>query len=169
MDENIYLTGQEPSEVEIIERRRAYWDPYHLQLQKALQDIKNEFGYALLWDAHSIQSRLPRFFEGRLADLNMGTANGASCDHELSHILYNTMQESSFSTALNGRFKGGHITRKYGDPGNRVHAVQMEIAQVCYMSEYPNFLFEEQKAAALRPVLKKMINVMLTHHEQNAI
>lgn len=160
-DELIYQPGQSPDAEEIAQRVDLFWRPYHAEIRAQLERIKQKFGYALLWDAHSIQSHVPRFFDGRLADLNLGTNDGASCDPRLGEALDNILRNSEFDTVRDGRFKGGLITRHYGDPANGVHAAQMEIAQIGYMSEYPDFSFEEKSADRLRPVLQRLIAEML--------
>lgn len=160
----LYRPGQELAAEEVPERVLSHWQPYHQRLAAEITRLKSEHGFAMLWDAHSIQSRVPRFFEGRLPDLNLGTAGGLSCDPELAVELTKHLARSDhFTTAFNGRFKGGAITRQYGDPFSNVHAVQMEIAQACYMDERPGFRFEEQKAEVLRPVLREMIVTMQTY------
>jgi N-formylglutamate deformylase len=98
--------------------------------------MKAEHGVTALWDAHSIRSVLPRFFEGRLPDMNLGTAEGASCSPLLAKKLLAIGQAApGYSAVLNGRFKGGHITRQYGNPAQGVHAVQLEMTQCTYMQE----------------------------------
>jgi N-formylglutamate deformylase len=125
--------------------------------------MRAEHGVAMLWDAHSIASVVPRFFEGRLPDLNLGTASGSSCAPELEQqLLQVAVQAGSFSHALNGRFKGGHITRHYGKPQDNIHAVQLEQAQITYMEEQLPFAFDPQKAAKVQPVLRRFMDVMLT-------
>lgn len=162
--EPLYRPGQELAAEEIPARVASHWQPYHKRLAAEISRVKSEHGFALLWDAHSIQSRVPRFFEGRLPDLNLGTAGGQSCDSDLAAKLVKIMAGSDqFSTVCNGRFKGGAITRQYGDPAASVHAVQMEIAQSSYMDENPGFRFEEHKADVLRPVLREMIVAMQTY------
>jgi len=153
----LYQPGQTPGPEEVQRRKQIYWRPYHDRIRTELTRIKHEYGYAILWDAHSIQSRVPRFFEGRLPDLNIGTADGASCAPALAEMLLETGAKSGFSTVLNGRFKGGYITRHYGDPQNNIHAVQLEIAQITYMDEAPTFQFREERAEMLRPLLREMM------------
>jgi len=156
-DQDIYLPGQQPSPDEIQDRMETYWHPYHRALQEQLEEIKSRHGYALLWDAHSIATIVPRFFEGELPDLNIGTGGGTTCDEKLSHQIYDIGQASEFQTVLNGRFKGGYITRHYGQPDQDIHAIQMEIALIAYMDEGESAVFSDEKAARLRPVLEKMI------------
>ena len=117
-DTPLYAAGDVPAAAEIAERRGAIWQPYHRQLAAELARLKAEHGIAALWDAHSIRSVLPRFFDGKLPDLNLGTANGASCDPALAQRLEQIAGEASgFSAVLNGRFTGGYITRHHGQPG----------------------------------------------------
>lgn len=161
-DHAIYVEGQAPDHAEIEKRIENFWKPYHQKIEQELMRLKARHGYALLWDAHSIKSVVPRFFEGRLPDLNIGTANNNSCDHMLGQRLLSIAQESNNYTAvLNGRFKGGYITRHYGQPQNNIHAVQLELVQHNYMQETPQAIFSDAKAAVLRPVLEAMIDCAL--------
>lgn len=154
----VYRPDRAPKAEEIARRVGAFWRPYHDQLAATLAELKTRHGHALLFDAHSIRSRLPRFFEGRLPDLNLGTGGGASCDQQLAlRLLSAATAEGDFSAVLNGRFKGGFITRRHGDPAGRVQAAQLELAQIAYMDETPPFAFDEAKAARLRPVLRRVV------------
>lgn len=150
-----------PDEAEIAARRDAVWAPYHAQLQAELARLRQQFGQVALWDAHSIRSQVPRFFDGRLPDLNLGTANGASCDPGLADRLLQIASRSAFSAVLNGRFKGGHITRQYGQPAQGVHAVQLEMAQSCYMDEHWPFEYRPALAARVQPVLRELLQAVL--------
>jgi len=157
-DEPLYIKDHQPD----VETRTAkYWKPYHDKIASELARIKEKHGHAMLWDAHSIKSHVPELFEGRLPDLNLGTGNGTSAGHSLVEKLDEIVKASSYSSALNGRFKGGFITRNYGDPQNDIHAVQLEISQITYMDEAPLNEFREDKADQLRPVLKSLIETMI--------
>ncbi|HSR71633.1 MAG TPA: N-formylglutamate amidohydrolase, partial [Kiloniellales bacterium] len=126
--------------------------------------LRARHGLALLWDAHSIRSRVPRFFEGRLPDLNLGTADGASAAPDLIERLVavaRTAAAEGYSHVLDGRFKGGYITRSKGDPAAGVHAVQLELSQRTYMDEDPPFRFREDLAAGIRPVLRRLLETAL--------
>jgi N-formylglutamate deformylase len=151
----LYRPREEPNEAEIAERVEAYWKPYHAKLAEALASLKARHGYALLWDAHSIFSVVPRFFTGSLAELNLGTADGRSCGAGIGEGLMTKV--SGYSAVLNGRFKGGYITRTYGAPAEAVHAVQLELSEATYMDESPPFRFKEALAARLRPQLRALI------------
>jgi N-formylglutamate deformylase len=164
-EEPIYLDGQGPDTAEIAARKDQVFRPYHERLGRALAAIVERHGYALLWDAHSIRSRVPRFFEGRLPDLNLGSAGGASADPaliaRLSQVAETEGAAAGYSHALDGRFKGGYITRSFGDPAQGVHAVQLELSQITYMDEAPPFGFRDDLAAGIRPVLRRLLATAL--------
>ena len=164
----IYLEGQAPDRREITSRLDRYWRPYHIRLAEALAELKEQHGYALLWDAHSIRSEVPRFFEGKLTDLNLGNSNGSASDSGLAHNLLEIAQDApGFTAVLNGRFKGGYITRTYGQPAKRIHAIQLEQSQATYMEEDPPFTFREDLAEQVRPVLRRLVEAMLAWRPAN--
>lgn len=144
-----------PDEAEIAERRERYWRPYHQALALAVAAALDRHGHALLWDAHSISAVVPRLFEGTLPDLNMGTADGAACAGEVSAAAFAVCAASPYATVLNGRFKGGYITRAYGAPESGVHAIQMELAKSTHLG--PDNRVDEALAGRLRPVLRRAI------------
>jgi len=160
--EPIYREGQAPDQAEIAHRVGQFWRPYHLKLAEELAAIKARHGYALLFDAHSIKSELPRFFEGRLWDINLGTADGASAAPAIGAALLAAAQrDANYTSVLNGRFKGGYITRTYGAPKANVHAAQLELSWRTYMDESGPFAFDEGRADAIRPLLRRVIDALL--------
>jgi len=158
----LYLAGQAPDAAEIAERVTTYWQPYHQALQAELARLKAEHGIALLWDAHSIRSEVPRFFDGRLPDFNLGSANGSSCAAGLGEQLMAAAQRHpDYSAVLNGRFKGGYITRAYGAPTDNIHAIQLELSLRTYMAEKPPYVFDDNLAGKVRPVIRDLLQEML--------
>lgn len=157
--EPIYLPGFPPSDEEAAQRIETYWHPYHRRLRQAIEETKARHGHALLWDAHSIFSELPRFFEGKLTELNLGTADGKSCAPGIGEALVKTVE--GYSAVLNGRFKGGYITRQYGNPANGVHAVQLELSEATYMKEKAPYKFRDDLAKRLRPQLRTLLELFL--------
>jgi len=160
--EPLYLHGEEPDAVETDERRAAYWQPYHDALRAELARMRAAHGVALLWDAHSISSVLPRFFEGRLPDLNLGTAGGGSCASAVQAAAEAVLaSQTAFTHVANGRFKGGYITREYGRPADGVHALQLEICHATYMDEAPPFTYRPELAARVQPLLKRVLDAVV--------
>ncbi len=157
----VYLPGQEPTPDEIAARVETWWRPYHDALAGELQRLHAAHGRAVLWEAHSIRGTLPWLFDGRLPDLNLGTANGASCSATLQGRLDAVLAaQHDYDVAVNGRFKGGYITRHYGRPQAGVDAVQLEISQRCYMDE-ATFEWDAARAARLQPLLRGLLSAAL--------
>jgi len=154
----LYRPGEAPDDAEIAERVAQYWNPYHAKLAEALVELKARHGRALLWDAHSIFSVVPRFFEGTLPDFNLGTADGRSCARGVGEALLAIAERApGYRAVLNGRFKGGYITRRYGRPEEGVHAFQLELSEATYMDETAPYGFRDDLAAGVRPHLRAMV------------
>lgn len=160
--EPLYRDGLKPGTTEVDQRREAYWRPYHDALHAELARVREKFGYALLWDGHSIRSEIPWLFDGKLPDLNLGTASGTSCDESLRARLAECLARDTKNThAVDGRFKGGYITRHYGQPKDVIHAVQLEMCQSLYMQEVQPFAYDGTKAAQIQHTLKQLLQIML--------
>ncbi len=161
----IYRDGLAPDAAEIARRKDAYFTPYHEALSAEIQRLKDAHGQIVLYDCHSIRGLIPRLFEGQLPDFNIGTNSGASCSDELTAIVEAACAASPFTHVVNGRFKGGWITRHYGQPEDGVHAIQMELAISGYMvepgkDEIPESL-DRDRALPMRAVLEQVMNAAL--------
>ena len=153
----VYLPGQEPSAAEVAARVERYWRPYHEALAQELARLRAAHGRVLLWEGHSIRSVVPFLFEGRLPDLNVGTAAGASCAPERQARLESVLStQQDYTWIANGRFKGGYITRHYGRPAEGVDAVQLELAQCTYMDEATG-RYEPERAEKLQRLLQALL------------
>jgi N-formylglutamate deformylase len=161
--ERLYREGMAPDDAEVQRRLERYWRPYHNQLRAELDRLLALHGRVVLWDAHSIASTVPRFFEGRLPDLNFGTADGKSCALGLEGAMIKLAQsQDQFSFVFNGRFKGGHITRFYGNPAAGVHAIQLEMVQCLYMNEAAPFEYRPDLANQVQPLLRELLGAAVT-------
>jgi N-formylglutamate deformylase len=156
--EPLYLHGAEPDADEQAHRIEHYWQPYHDKIAETLDDLCARFGGAVLYDAHSIRAEVPRLFEGTLPDFNLGTSGGAAASKELETRVHDVLVGAEgYTTALNGRFKGGYITRTYGRPAENRHAVQLELSQRTYMNQDPPFDLLPEVAARVKPVLRAAV------------
>jgi N-formylglutamate deformylase len=159
--EPLYRDGDVPDAAEIERRVTDYWQPYHEALSQELARLCAEHGRAVLWEGHSIRSHVPMLFDGKLPDFNLGTAMGTSCDERLQSRLQASLQsQTRFAVAINGRFKGGYITRHYGRPDAGVQAVQLELAQVNYMDE-ASFEYDEAKAPEVQKQIDRLLRICL--------
>jgi N-formylglutamate deformylase len=158
--EALYREGRAPDEAEIARRVTTAWRPYHDTIAGELARLRSEHGHAILFDGHSIQAELPWLFEGRLPDLNLGTAGGASCAPSLrERFAWVLAAHTRHGHVVDGRFKGGYITRHYGRPAQGWHTVQMEMGWHCYMR--PPHEYDETLAAQVQPVLRGLVQAML--------
>jgi N-formylglutamate deformylase len=163
----IYVDGSAPTRAEVADRTAACFVPYHSALTAELARVRERHGFAVIVDGHSIRGVVPRFFEGRLPDLNLGTASGASCVPELQTCAARILAEArGFTHVVNGRFKGGWITRHYGRPQEGVHALQLEITQDCYMDEAPPYRWDSTRAGRLVGVLQRLVGALMAFRPQ---
>ena len=159
--EPVYAGGAEPAQDEVAARVEQYWRPYHNALAEELARIKTQHGRAVLWEGHSIRSVVPFLFDGRLPDLNLGTAAGASCTPQLQQRLVAVLEgQRDYRFIVNGRFKGGYITRHYGRPADSIEAIQLELAQCNYMDE-DNFAYRDDLARRLQTVLRALLEACI--------
>lgn len=154
--EEIYRPGGAVDATERAMRIERYWRPYHEHLQRTLDAMRERHGYALLWDAHSIAGEVPALFDGVLPDLSVGTNGGTSAAPQLAEAVMQVVRSSGLTYVRDGRFRGGYITRHYGRPGERVHAVQLEIAQRSYMDEGSRAL-DAERTARLAGAVREML------------
>jgi N-formylglutamate deformylase len=155
--ESIYQPDCAPTSAQVAQRVAQYWAPYHAALSAELARIKARHGYAVLLDGHSIKSQVPWLFEGRLPDLNIGTVDSKSCAANLREAVAGLLAaQTDFTHVIDGRFKGGYITRRYGQPAQGVHAVQLEMCWSTYMHELPPYVLEPQRQARIHAFLQKL-------------
>jgi len=164
----LYRDGSAPSAQEIARRTKLYFEPYHAALAGELQRLLALHGRVVLFDAHSIRSRIPRLFEGELPQFNIGSHDGRSCDAALTAAVEQVCAKSGMSHVVNARFKGGWTTRHYGKPETGIHAIQLELACRGYIDE-PDLPgeqnwpapYDDARAAALTAQLKKILEACL--------
>jgi N-formylglutamate deformylase len=161
-----FLDGRALTKGECARFLDGIWKPYHRKIEEELTRLKSLHGRVVLFDAHSIAGEIPRLFEGLLPDFNLGTADGRSASPALARRLAEVLAAPGsggpvYRVAVNGRFKGGYITRHYGDPRNGIEAVQLELAQRTYMREAPPYDYLPEKADEVRPVLRRFVEAML--------
>ena len=174
--EPLYEPGTEPKEDEIAERRVRFFDPYHATVHAEIDRLRARHATVVVYDCHSIRSVIPRLFDGILPHFNIGTNGGTTCAPSLSDAVEKICLGSGFSHVINGRFKGGFITRSLGNPRAGIHAVQMELACRGYMreplgpvaeSDWPG-AYDEDYAAPMRTALALILQTCLTFARSKA-
>jgi formiminoglutamase len=161
----LYMPGAQPDAAAIARRTALYFAPYHAALAAEIARLRTRYARVVLYDCHSIRSRIPRLFDGDLPHFNIGTRGGASCAPELAEAVRAVCESTSFETVRDGRFKGGYITHHYGRPDQGVHAIQMELACRGYMEEEPGPVdpehwpspYDPARAAPMRAALEEVL------------
>jgi N-formylglutamate deformylase len=169
----LYLAGAEPDARSKADRMAQYFQPYHDALGAEIARLRERHPVIVLYDCHSIRSRIPRLFPGELPHLNIGTNSGASCAPALSEVVRSVCQSGPFSCITDGRFKGGYITRRYGRPAEAVHALQMELACRGYLREEQTPVqpgswppaYDADYASPLRSLLRRALLACLAFAE----
>lgn len=165
--------GEAPDAAEVARRRAAYFAPYHAALAGEIARLRAQHDRVVLYDAHSIRSRIPRLFDGELPQFSIGTDGGRTCSPELTRAVEAACADSGLGHVVDGRFRGGWTTRHYGDPSRGVHAVQMELAMRGYMAEPAvptpaDWPTPADPAPAVLPVLRQVIGACLDFAEGDA-
>ena len=157
----IHLPGHAPDSAEVAARIAAHHTPYHAALSTELARIRAMHGVAIVYDCHSIRSRISHLFEGTLPDFNIGTNLSTSCAPLVEETVEKICRAApGYATVVNGRFRGGWTTRHHGRPAQGIHAVQMELAQSTYMEEAPPWRWDEGRAARLRATLALVLDAL---------
>lgn len=160
--EPVYRDGQQPTPGEIQARVDRYWRPYHQALAEEIARIRTAHGRVVLWEGHSIRSVVPFLFEGRLPDFNLGTAGGFSCSPALRQRLIQALEaQADYSFIVDGRFRGGYITRHYSDVAAGVETVQLELAQLNYMDE-DSFQYLPERAEKTQALIRRLLELTLS-------
>jgi len=152
----------QPTAEDIQQRLERYHGQYHQHLSAEIERVKSIHGIAVVYDCHSIRSRIPYLFDHRLPDLNIGDNSGESCANDFTASVEKICAKLNHHThVINGRFRGGWTTRHYGRPDEGVHTIQMELAQRAYLqSELPPFNYDADKASSLRSVLSDILHAI---------
>jgi N-formylglutamate deformylase len=167
--EPLYRLGEDPAAGEISQRSAQFHAPYHAALAAEIARLRRKHPRVVLYDCHSIRSRVPRLFDGELPVFNIGTNGGRSCDGGLTRAVEAACGATPFSRVTNGRFRGGYITRHFGRPEDGVHAIQMELACRGYFDEPAGKItpenwppeYDAARAAPLRAALESVLEACL--------
>ncbi len=151
-----------PDDAEITRRLEYYYHPYYQKIESLLAERIAEFGQVLLWDAHSIRRFVPTIQAEPFPDLILGDNDEKSAHKEIIEIALNNLKAGKFGVNHNSPFKGGNITRHFGKPETRVHALQLEMAKTNYMDD-DELGFNESRAKEVRKVLRPVFENLIKY------
>lgn len=159
--ESIYTsTEAEPNQEEVQRRLDKYYWPYYQKVQALLEERLKEFGKVLLWDAHSIRHYVPTIRKEVFPDMILGNNDETTADPKLITTALERLQSGKYQVNHNTPFKGGHITRYFGNPEKKVHALQLEMNKILYMDD-EELQFHDQRANDVRKVLKPTFEALI--------
>ncbi len=160
----LFLPGMAPSDADKEQYKSQIWQAYHHAIEWELSRLKEKFGYAILFDAHSIAAEVPMLFDGHLPDFNWGTNDGLSCGKSYIDRLVEQVN-LPYSQITNGRFKGGYITRYFGKPNEGIHAIQLELSQATYLNadvlKSGSYVLDKKLKEAVSTQLKRLLKSFL--------
>jgi N-formylglutamate deformylase len=160
LGESIYADGRESLDpTEVGRRLKQYYWPYHNELTGLLESIKSEFGHVLIWDAHSIRAEVPTIYKGKFPDLILGDVSETSATPNIIEAAIKQLYSSNYSVRHNDPFKGGFITRHYGRPKEKQHALQLEMSKVNYMDDTET-MYDQNRAEKIRMLLKSTFTTL---------
>lgn len=143
-------------------RITKYFQPYHKKLNELLDESVKTFGKVLLWDCHSIRSEVPTIHPTKFPDLILGDNDGFSAGPFLTEIASKSLMTGGpYSFENNFLFKGGYITRHFGQPEKHRHALQLEMTKTNYMDDQQR-KYEPERAEKMRDHLKRTFEKLVT-------
>lgn len=166
-NKSVFVNGEQHQDAIKAQIKVDIWQPYHDKIKTELARIKAKFGFAILFDAHSIAEQVPMLFEGKLPNFNFGNNDGHACAIEFMHALDECVSQSQYSHVSNGRFKGGYITRCFGQPDQDIHAIQLELSQATYLTDTADeYQLDLAKKKQITPLLQQLIESLISTGKQ---
>jgi N-formylglutamate deformylase len=151
LGESIYKEGKEPDREEVKRRLDTYYWPYYHEIQRLLDERIAKFGQVILWDAHSIRDFVPTIRKEVFPEMILGNNDEKSADQKYIQTTLNNLR-TEYQVNHNDPFKGGHITRYFGNPSKGIHALQLERNKNLYMDD-EQVNYHEEKAERMRKAL----------------
>lgn len=158
--DDLYL-DKAPDESEVNRRLKNYYWPYYKRIQALLDELKAQFGYALLWEAHSIRNHVPLIQQEPFPDLILGDNDGQSCNTNFSRVVLDQLVKRGHKITYNTPFKGGHLTRYFGQPDKHQHAFQLEMTKLNYMDDTQK-TYSPRRANRIRESLNLVFKELLS-------
>ena len=149
-----------PDTTEVQRRLEQYYRPYHQKISDLLDDLQKEFDNVLLYDAHSIKQLVPTIHTEAFPDLLLGSNDEKSAHADLIQIALKALGAGNYSLEHNTLFKGGHITRSFGQPDRKRHALQLERSKILYMDDTET-QYAPERADKLKAILKPMFEQLI--------
>ena len=156
----IYKEGGEPDQTEVDRRKELYFYPYHKAIDQLMSIVREEFGYALLWDAHSIRRLVPSIRQEPFPDFIIGTNSGQSCHPDIQEVVFQHLTRAGYEVQQNTIFKGGYITRGHGKPDQGLHTIQLEMCKNLYCED-DEITWSESRGGKMRKLFSAIFEDLI--------
>ena len=150
----------EPNEIEKDRRLKEYYWPYYRKVNSLLTERKEQFGQVLLWDAHSIRHKVSTIQSDPFPDMILGNNDAQTAHPKLIETALTKLRSTEFNISHNTPFKGGHITRYFGQPNHHVHALQLEMNKILYMDDN-EITYNVKRAEKVQKVLQNTLKDLI--------
>ena len=132
LSENVAIYKHLPDISDVKRRLTTLYHPYHAALTQLLNTSRERFGRALLVDCHSMPGFAP--MGSRRPDIILGDRFGTSCHSDTLALFRELFTHAGYSVGINYPYAGGHTTAHYGNPGESIEAIQIEINRDLYVN-----------------------------------
>ena len=158
------------SVAEVQARIADCWQPYHAAVAQAIEAAHACHGYTIHINCHSMPAVASTFatdFPGQVhADFVVGDRDGTTASAALTRRICRHLEDLGYGVAYNHPYKGVELVRRYSDPGNNRHSIQLEINRKLYMDGQT--LAISHGFAALQTSLRSLV-VLLLHTDPRAL
>jgi N-formylglutamate deformylase len=124
---------------EVRSRIERCWQPYHAAVAGAIAGAHARHGYSIHLNCHSmpaVSASHATEFPGLVhADFVVGDRDGTSADPALSRKICEHLKSLGYSVEYNHPYKGVELVRRYGEPAQHRHSIQLEVNRRLYMDE----------------------------------
>lgn len=162
-DEGVPLYDRKLEVAEVQARIARCWKPYHAAVAQAIDAARGQHGYSIHINCHSmpaVASGSATDFPGEEhADFVVGDREGTTAARTLSELVCSYLGARGYSVAYNHPYKGVELVRRYSNPGEHRHSIQLEINRKLYMDEAT--LEMTPGADALKATLRLLVEVLL--------
>ncbi len=161
----IYINGKEPDEILQKKLISLYYTPYHKQIQKALSDLELQ----LCLDCHSMATFAPNISpdgnKKKRPKFCISNQDNKTSSKEMLELLANCVAEEyeidRNEISLNDPFKGGHITKTYGN--NPYPWIQIEMSRELYLDpkwfDQKTLIIDQNRLKTLNKSFENMLKL----------
>jgi N-formylglutamate amidohydrolase len=133
------MYGRKLTVDEVRRRLDNYYWPYHRELERLLNECHARWGTVWHVNCHSMHAVSTEVSpEGpgvNRPDFCIGDRDRSTCDGAFTEVIVDTLRTMGYSVTVNDPYKGVELIRRYSNPANARHSVQIEVNRALYMHQ----------------------------------